>query len=107
LDIWPASQAKVAIVAKKVDNKQIIHFINFTNSTTQKWRDNTAIQVMPALIKDAKLAFATDSKVKKMWIATPDFVGGASRSLNFAQIGNKVSFTLPELRYWDMVVVEY
>jgi dextranase len=107
LDIWPASQAKVAIVAKKVDNKQIIHFINFTNSTTQKWRDNTAIQVMPALIKDAKLAFATDSKVKKMWIATPDFVGCASRSLNFAQIGNKVSFTLPELRYWDMVVVEY
>jgi len=107
LDTWPASQAKVAIVAKKVDNKQIIHFINFTNSTTQKWRDNTAIQVMPALIKDAKLAFATDSKVKKMCIATPDFVGGASRSLNFAQIGNKVSFTLPELRYWDMVVVEY
>ena len=107
IDAWPASQGKVAVFGKQMNNKQIIHFVNFTNSTTQKWRDNTAIQVMPALIKEAKLVFTSDATVKKMWIATPDFVGGASRSLNFAQIGNKVSFILPELRYWDMVVVEY
>ncbi|MFZ4583577.1 MAG: glycoside hydrolase family 66 protein, partial [Paludibacter sp.] len=83
IDNWPASQTKVAVFGKKMDNKQMIHFINFSNSTTQKWRDNTAIQVMPALIKDAKLVLTSDATVKKIWIATPDFVGGASRNLNF------------------------
>jgi len=107
IDVWPASNGKVAVFGKKMDSRQVIHFINYSNSTTQKWRDNTGIQVMPALIKDAKMVLTSEETVKKMWIATPDFVGGASRSLNFAQIGNKVSFILPELRYWDMVVVEY
>lgn len=104
---WPATQGYVAIFGKKIDNSQVIHFVNFTNSTTQQWRDNKGIQVMPVLIKDAKLMLTTDQTVKKIWVATPDFVGGASRTLNFAQIGNKVSFILPELRYWEMVVVEY
>jgi dextranase len=107
IDTWPASQGKVAVFGKKFDNTQVIHFINFTNSTTQKWRDNNGVQVMPGLIKDAKLLLTSAATVKKIWIATPDFVGGASRSLNFTQTGNKVSFILPELRYWDMVVVEY
>jgi dextranase len=104
---WPAPQGKVAVVGKKFDNSQVIHFINFTNSTTQLWRDNAGIQVMPALIKDAKLLLTSDKTVKNIWVATPDIAGGASRKLNFAQIGSKVSFILPELRYWDMVVVEY
>jgi len=104
---WPAAQEKVAVFGKRYDNSQVIHFINFTNSTTQLWSDKNGIQVMPALIKDAKLLLTTDKTIKKIWVATPDFIGGASRNLNFAQIGNKVSFILPELRYWDMVVVEY
>ncbi len=105
--VWPASSGYVGIFGKKYDNSQVIHFINFSNSTTQLWRDNDGIQVMPALIKDAKMVLTTDKTVRKIWVATPDFVGGTSRSLNFTQLNNKVSFILPELRYWDMVVVEY
>ena len=107
LSAWPAAQGKVAVFGKKFDNSQVIHLINFTNSTTQQWRDKNGIQVLPALVKDAKLLLTSDKTVKNIWIATPDIAGGASRKLNFAQIGNKVSFTLPELRYWDMVVIEY
>jgi dextranase len=104
---WPASQGTVAAFGKKVENTQVIHLINFTNSTTLKWRDNTGIQASPVLIKDAKLILTSDAAVKKIWMASPDIIGGASRSLNFVQTGNKVSFVLPELKYWDMIVVEY
>lgn len=104
---WPCRNGKVAVFGKKLDNTQVIHFINFSNSTTQLWRDNPGIQVKPTLIKDAKLVLTIENTVKKIWIATPDFLGGTSRSLNFTQLGNKVSFILPELQYWDMVVVEY
>lgn len=107
LALWPAAAGNVAVFGKKFNSAQVIHFINFSNSTTQQWRDKTGIQVMPALIKDATLTLTTDKTVKSIWVATPDFVGGASRKLNFAQVGTKVSFILPELRYWDMVVLEY
>lgn len=104
---WPAAAGKVAVFGKKVDNKQVIHLINFTNSKTQNWRDNTGVQVSPTLVKNAKLVLTSDAAVKKIWVASPDIIGGASRSLNFAQTGNKVSFILPELKYWSMIVVEY
>jgi len=104
---WPAAAGYVAVFGKKIDTRQVMHFINFTNSKTQQWRDNTGIQTSPIVITNAKLVFTSSSQVKSIWIATPDIIGGASRSLNFAQIGNKVSFTLPELKYWDMVVIEY
>lgn len=107
LSAWPASQGKVAVFGRKFDTRQVIHLINFSNSTTQNWRDNTGIQVQPALVKEAKVVLTSDLTVKKLWIASPDVNGGASRSLNFNQIGNKISFILPELRYWDMVVLEY
>jgi dextranase len=107
LAIWPASQGKVAVVSKQLKNSQVIHLINFTNSETQKWRDNTGIQVAPALIKNARLVLTSDAAVKKIWEASPDVIGGSSRSINFVQSGNKVSFILPELQYWDMIVIEY
>ena len=69
--------------------------------------DNTGIQASPVLIKDAKLILTSDAAVKKIGMASPDIIGGGSRSLNYVQIGNKVSFVLPELKYWDMLVVEY
>ncbi len=104
---WPASQGSVACFGKKVGSSQVIHLINFKDSKTNKWRDNTGIQIAPALIKNAQLVLSSDAAVKKIWVASPDRLGAASRSVNFAQSGNKVSFILPELKYWSMIVVEY
>ncbi|VBB48712.1 conserved exported hypothetical protein [uncultured Paludibacter sp.] len=105
---WPASQGSVAVFGKNINNNtQVVHLINFTNSTTQKWRDNSGSQVQPAVIKDAKVILTTSKKVKKIWIASPDFVGGASRVLNFKQSSDKLYFILPELMYWDMIVLEF
>jgi len=104
---WPASQGHVACFGKKVGNNQVIHLINFKDSKTTNWRDNTGIQVAPALIKDAQLVLTSEEAVKKMWVASPDIIGAASRSVNFTQSGNKVSFILPELKYWSMIVIEY
>lgn len=104
---WPGNQGNVACFGKRVGSSQIIHLINFKYSKTTSWRDNTGIQIAPALIKDAQLLLASDAAVKKIWMASPDINGAASRSINFAQSGNKVSFILPELKYWSMIVVEY
>ncbi len=104
---WPAGQGAVSTVCKKVRNSQVIHFINFTDSKSQQWRDNSGTQVIPALIKDAPLSVSSAQKVKKVWVASPDIIGGATRTLEFSQSGDHVVFTLPELKYWTMVVLEY
>jgi len=104
---WPASQGYVACFGKRVGSSQVIQLINFKDSKTTSWRDNTGIQIAPALIKDAQLVLTSEAVVKKIWVASPDIIGSASRSVNFAQSGNKVSFILPELKYWSMIVVEY
>jgi dextranase len=107
LNSWPPSKGSVVLVGKKVGTKKVIHFINFKNSETMEWRDKTGVQVVPALIKNAKLVFTSEKTVKNIWTASPDVIGSASRILNFTQVGNQVNFTLPELKYWSMVVVEY
>lgn len=104
---WPSSQGNVAVVAKRIDNKQLIHLINFKDSKTSDFRDSNGIQSVPGLIKDASLLLNTEEVVKKIWVATPDAIGGAPFMLNFAQNDDFVSFKLPELKYWSMIVIEY
>lgn len=107
LEPWPALTGKVAYFGKLFSDKQVIHFINLTNAISLEWRDNDGVQPPPVVIEDAKISLSFTETVKKIWIASPDFAGGIARSLNFKQVGNKVSFRLPELQYWNMLVVEF
>lgn len=104
---WPAGAGSVAAFGKTVGNNQVLHLINFRDSKTQSWRDNSGIQVSPQLISDAKIVIEVTGTVKNVWMASPDLLGGASMKLNFKQSGNAVSITLPGLHYWDMIVLEY
>ncbi len=107
LSPWPASCGSVAWFSKQAGTRQVIHLLNFTNSTTMNWRDNKGLQAAPSDIKNATLAFSAEKTVKSIWIASPDLAGGSSVSLSFTQTDDKVRFIVPYLKYWDMIVVEY
>lgn len=104
---WPTIQANVSVISKKIGNSQILHFINFKDSKTTNWRDNLGEQVLPTIVENAQFSVNTTGIVKNIWVASPDNLGGASRTINFNQTEGKVNFTLPELMYWSMVVIEY
>lgn len=104
---WPATSGAIAAVGKKVGSSQVIHLINFKDSKSQSWRDNSGVQTLPGMIKDAGLKLSSSAAVKKIWYASPDMIGGASQTLNYIQKGDQVTFTLPALQYWSMIVVEY
>lgn len=97
---------KVAILPKTVNGKQIIHLINFSQATSTSWRDLKGTVAEPALISNAELQFSMPQKVNKIWVASPDLHGGASQELTFGQKDGVVTFTLPALKYWSMVVLE-
>jgi dextranase len=109
-DITVSKRAELGSIwsfAKKKDNKEIIHLINLTDATSLEWRDNEGSQPEPTVKKDLNVTFDTNGKVEKVWLATPDAYNGSVMELDYNQKGGHVTFTLPSLKYWDMVVIEY
>ena len=48
-----------------------------------------------------------EGNVTRIWVATPDALGGAPQEVKFTQDRDVVKFTLPSLKYWTMIVVEH
>lgn len=107
LNAWSPIQGNVAYIAKKVDNKEVLHLINFTDVNSMEWRDTNGTQAEPITKTNVKIKVTTTSTAQKVWFASPDVFGGAPRSLSFTQENNELTITLPSLKYWDMVVIEY
>ena len=103
---WQPQPGKISVVGKKVDGKQIIHLINFINNTSLDWGDTNGNRVAPATAGNIKLAYTTNQTVSKVWLASPDIDFGTAKQIDFQQAGNTVTFTIPSLKYWDMIVVE-
>ena len=106
LNSWPPQQGSVTTYAKQVGGKQVIHLLNFSQANSLSWRDVDGTMPEPALITKAALQMNLSAKVNKLWVASPDVHGGALQELAFTQENGVVSFTLPSLKYWTMIVAE-
>ena len=104
---WPPEMGKVAVVGKVFNDRQVLHLINFSHANSLDWRDTNGTQNIPQTKSDAMLEFITSKKVTKVWMASPDIQHGTAISLPFNQDGDKVTWKLPVLKYWDMIVIEY
>lgn len=104
---WPASQGAVAVVSKKFAEREVIHLINFTNANAMEWRDTNGTQKEPTLAQDVEITINTDKPVSSVWFASPDIDGGVAQRLESVATAGAVRLTLPSLRYWDMIVLEY
>ena len=71
------------------------------------WRDPKGTQAEPNLIDAPEVSVNVSGTVSKVWFASPDVNRGVAQNLQFLQTGNNVTVTLPSLKYWDMIVVEY
>ena len=103
---WPPQTGSIAVVGKKVDQKQVLHLINFGNANSLLWRDNSGTQQYPDKVKDFKIQVQSDDVINNVWFASPYFDGGVAHSLEFVQSGNTVTVTLPSMQYWGMLVME-
>ncbi|WP_058303888.1 glycoside hydrolase family 66 protein [Gorillibacterium timonense] len=94
-------------LAKQQANRAIVQLVNFTDATTMNWNDTDATQAEPKVRENVQLTIPSSEKVKAVWTASPDIHHGAPVALDFKQENGQLSITLPELKYWDMVVLEY
>jgi dextranase len=107
LKLWPVASGAVTTIAKEIGNREVIHLLNFTNATNTTWRDVNGTQSAPTIIEKFQIEYTTGKTVKNVWYASPDFNKGGSVKLAFAQSASGVTFTVPSIKYWDMVVIEY
>ena len=70
------------------------------------WRDADGTAPLPKILNDVQLTIKLSNKVNKIWAATPDAIAGAPVELSFKQSNGVVTFTLPYLKYWTMIVIE-
>lgn len=104
---WAPSLGKVITVCREVDGRQVIHLLNFSQANSLSWRDMDGTMPEPEHIEAPELEVQTARKVKQVWVASPDFNHGAVQEVEFRAQEGKVSFSLPALKYWDMIVMEY
>jgi dextranase len=107
LNNWPPANGKVAVAGKEFTNMQVLHLINLANAASFDWRDTNGNQPVPNTFQNAMLEFTTNKTVSKVWVASPDSRDGVATPIPFTQNGSIVTWKLPQLKYWDMIVVEY
>ena len=96
----------VTTFARQVGDRKVVHLLNFMDADNLSWRDMNGTMPEPRLVEGLPLRMKADTKVNKIWVATPDALGGAMQELPFKQAGGEVTFTLPSLKYWTMIVIE-
>lgn len=104
---WPPVKGSVSALGRKVGNRQVIHLHNFANASHLSWRDLAGDQNEPPLLTDLGFRISVEGPVRKVWCATPDSCGEMFREIAFRQEGSTIHITLPWLKYWSMVVIEY
>jgi len=105
LNAWPPVLQSVTTYSKNVNGKQVVHLLNFSQANSLSWRDMDGTQPEPETINNLNLRMRA-SNVHKVWVASPDVLAGAPQELNFKIDGNFVTFTVPTLKYWTMIVIE-
>lgn len=106
INAWPPKENGLTTYAKNVDGKKVVHLLNFRNIDNLSWRDLNGERPAPRLTLNTPLELTHSGKVTRIWTASPDYHGGAVVELPFTQSGDKLTFTLPSLKYWSMIVVE-
>ena len=80
--------------------------LNLLSAESLSWRDYNGDMVEPRLVNSIPVKIKTDKTIRKVWIASPDKHAGAPVELAFRQTAESVSFTVPSLKYWTMIVLE-
>lgn len=97
----------INILAREAnDGKKLFHMLNFSDVNSLSWRDINGDMPEPRCIDNIVLHIDSDTRVNRVWAASPDIHGGAPVDVQFTQSGRIVTVTVPLLKYWTMLVFE-
>ena len=103
---WGPKANQIATVGRHLDDCDVIHLLSYRNATHLDWCDSDGDQAPQSLIKDIPVSFAVSAQPSRVWVATPDYQQGAAQEVEWEYAGGQLTFTVPAIQYWTMIVVE-
>ncbi|WP_431803142.1 glycoside hydrolase family 66 protein [Halobacillus andaensis] len=100
-------KGRIYTFAKKKKNKKMIHLLNYLDVEHMNWRDSYSDQNAAAIREDLPVSIYEPREIKKVWISSPDWNNGLPETIEFTQEKEEVKLNIPQLQYWDMIVLEY
>lgn len=101
-----AQPGTVFSFTKRRGDTDILHLINFEGASTSSWVDSRGVQTAPVIKRQVTVTQSVDRRPETVWMASPDYQKGIMKKLDFTYEDGTVTFTLPYLEYWDMVVIQ-
>lgn len=71
--------------------------LNLSQADSDEWRDDYGTMPEPNTIENPSFSICPSRSVKGLWMASPDYAGGAVIPIAFKVNGNRLEFTLPSL----------
>ena len=104
---WPAVKGQVATVGKAQEGRDIIHLLSYRNAVHLDWCDTDATQGEPDLLTDLSVRMPAKAQPARVYVATPDANFSVAQELDFDYADGMLTLTIPSLKYWTMLWVEY
>jgi dextranase len=99
--IWP--------IVRECNHAIALNLVNLLGVESPEW--NRALLTDPPVQEDLVVRLHTDRPATRVWWATPDGDNPTGRPLEFRrgrdEAGNYISFRVPSLVYWDLIIVEW
>lgn len=96
-------------IVKNSGRYMVLNLINLMGLEDDHWEKGKADR--PEVQAEIKCHVLMEKPVKRVFLATPDSRTTVSQSLDYEIVdhdqGRAIAFTLPELKIWDMVVIEW
>ncbi|MBE2271314.1 MAG: hypothetical protein IAE80_23975 [Anaerolinea sp.] len=100
------SRDRVVPIVRTGADFETFNLINFLDIDVSDW--NGVTTVPPTPLTNQPVTISVERPVAGVWVASPDSEASMEAvALPFAIEGGTLSFTLPRLDYWTMIVVEY
>ncbi|MBK8022547.1 MAG: hypothetical protein IPK19_14230 [Chloroflexi bacterium] len=100
------SRDRVVPIVRSGANFETFSLINFLGIDAADWNGHTT--VAPTPLTDQPVTLRVERPVAAVWYASPDTADTMNAiAVPFTVEADTLSFTLPRLEYWNMIVVEF
>ena len=103
---WAPSLGGITSIARVMEGRTVVHLLNFISANSLSWRDLNGDMPAPTVVADLPISIRMGRDVSHVYVASPDYNGGAMQELSFVRDGDSLQLTVPGLTYWTMLLFE-
>ncbi len=94
----------VWVITRENENYQVVNLINLLDLEEPEW--NATRTKLPRILENVEVMIPSPNSPSRIYFLSPDFNDGWPEELRFSYQNGIISFNLPRLEYWDMIILE-